>query len=147
GQDGPRRYRAGVVARPVVFLHIGAPKTGTTYLQNILFSNRTALRRDGLLYPGNAVRSHFWASQDLRDMAFHGYVEPQVSGAWDRLVGEIRNFGGAAIIDHEILAAASAAQIDRALADLDFADVHIVLTARDIARQLPAAWQERIKNR
>jgi hypothetical protein len=130
-----------------VYLHIGAPKTGTTYLQNILFTNRAALRRNGLLYPGNAVRSHFWASQDLREIAFHGHVEPQVSGAWNRLVDQIRGYGGPAVIDHEILAATSAAQIDRALADLDFADVHIIFTARDIARQLPAAWQERIKNR
>lgn len=143
----PSAYRARVRERPAVFLHIGAPKSGTTYLQNILSANRPALRRNGLVYPGNNVRSHFWASQDLREMAFHGHVEPQVTGAWARLVGEIRNFGGDGVIDHEILAAASEAQIDRALDDLDFADVHVVFTARDIARQLPAAWQERIKNK
>lgn len=130
-----------------MFIHVGAPKTGTTYLQNILFANRAALRRSGMLYPGDAVRSHFWASQDLREMAFHGHVEPQVSGAWQRMVAEIRAFDGTALIDHEILGGASAAQIDRAMTDLGFADVHIIFTARDIARQLPAAWQERIKNR
>ena len=131
----------------MVFLHIGAPKTGTTHLQSILFTNRAALRRTGLLYPGNAVRSHFWAAQDLRESAFHGYVDPQVSGAWRRLVDEVRSHRGNAIIDHENFASASAAQVDRALGDLDFADVHLVFTARDIARQLPAAWQERMKNR
>jgi hypothetical protein len=31
--------------------------------------------------------------------------------------------------------------------DLDFADVQVVFTARDMARQLPAAWQEWLKNR
>lgn len=133
--------------QPAVYLHVGAAKTGTTYVQNILFTNRAALRNAGLLYPGNAVRSHFWASQDLREMAFHGHVEPQVTGAWDRMIDDIRTFGGRAVIDHEILAAASADQIDRALADLAFAEVHIVFTARDIARQLPAAWQERVKNK
>ncbi|MDT4916727.1 MAG: hypothetical protein QOH89_1427, partial [Pseudonocardiales bacterium] len=133
--------------RPTVYLHIGAPKTGTTYLQNILFRNRAALRRDGLLYPGDAVRSHFWAAQDLRRMAFHGYAEPQVDGAWRRLIEDIRRFGGNSVLDHELLAGASADQIDEALADLDFADVRIVFTARDLARQLPAAWQERVKNR
>ena len=131
----------------MVFLHIGAPKTGTTYLQSILFTNRAALRRRGLLYPGNAVRSHFWAAQDLRETAFHGYADPQVSGAWSRLVDEVRNHGGNAIIDHENFASASTAQVERALTDLEFADVHLVFTARDIARQLPAAWQERMKNR
>jgi hypothetical protein len=133
--------------RPTVFLHIGAPKSGTTYLQNILFNNRAALRADGLLYPGSAMSSHFWASQDLREMAFKRHVEPWVPGAWDRLVDEIRAWPGSSVIDHEMLAAATGAQIDRALADLDFADVHLVWTSRDIARQLPAAWQERLKNR
>lgn len=140
-------YRARVPERPAVFLHIGAPKSGTTYLQNILFANRRELRRNGLVYPGNNVRSHFWASQDLRGMAFHGHVEPQVTGAWGRMVDDIRNFDGNGIIDHEILGAASEAHIDQALADLDFADVHVIFTARDIARQLPAAWQERVKNK
>ncbi len=130
-----------------MYLHIGAPKTGTTYLQSILFRNRAELRRDGLLYPGKAVRSHFWASQDLRRMAFHGHVEPQVDGAWRRLVDEIRDFSGTSVIDHELLAGASPDHVDQALRDLAFADVRLVFTARDIARQLPAAWQERLKNR
>lgn len=140
-------YRARVRERPAVFLHIGAPKSGTTYLQNILFANRRELRRNGLVYPGDNVRSHFWATQDLRGMAFHGHVEPQVTGAWTRMINEIRSFGGNGVIDHEILGAASEEQIDRALDDLDFADVHVIFTARDIARQLPAAWQERVKNK
>jgi hypothetical protein len=140
-------YRARVHERPAVFLHIGAPKSGTTYLQNILFANRRELRRNGLAYPGNNVRSHFWASQDLREMAFHGHVEAQVNGAWTRMVNDIRGSGCNGVIDHEILGAASEAQIDRALADLDFAEVHVIFTARDIARQLPAAWQERVKNK
>jgi hypothetical protein len=50
------------------------------------------------------------------------------------------------VVDHESLAGASRKQVERAIEDLDFADVHIVYTARDVARQLPAAWQERIKN-
>jgi hypothetical protein len=136
-----------VAARPVVFLHIGAPKTGTTYLQNVLLDNRAALRRDGLLYPGRAERSHFWASLDLRGVAFQGHVEPGMRDAWPRLVREIRKFSGSAIISHEMLAGASVPQIERAVSDLSFADVHVIWTGRDLARQLPAAWQERLKNR
>ncbi len=34
-----------------LFLHIGHPKTGTTSIQNFLLANRTALRKDGILYP------------------------------------------------------------------------------------------------
>ena len=133
--------------RPSVFIHIGAPKTGTTYLQAILFKNREALRGDGVLYPGDAIRSHFWASLDLRDASFMAHVDPNVPGAWRRLVAEARAWPRTSVIDHETFAEARQAHIDQALADLDFADVHVIWTARDIVRQLPAAWQESIKNR
>ena len=37
---------------PVVFLHIGAMKTGTTYLQQVLIQNKEALADHGYLFPG-----------------------------------------------------------------------------------------------
>ncbi|HET6877167.1 MAG TPA: hypothetical protein VFH38_06530 [Jatrophihabitans sp.] len=132
--------------RPPVYFHIGAPKTGTTFLQYVLSKNRARLRADGVLYPGTAL-SHFWASQDLRESAFGGHPDPHVPGSWDRLVREIRSWSGPAVIDHESFGKARSEVIDRALGDLDFAEVHIVYTARDLARQIPAIWQERIKNR
>lgn len=132
--------------RPPVFFHIGAPKTGTTFLQSVLSNNRARLRAEGVLYPGSTP-SHFWASQDLRDSTFGGHPDPHVPGSWERLVREIKGWGGPAIIDHESFGKARAEVIDQALGDLDFADVHVVYTARDLARQLPAIWQERVKNR
>jgi hypothetical protein len=132
--------------RPIVYMHIGAPKTGTTYLQNVLHNNRPALRRAGLLYPGTGT-AHFWASLDLRGAGFRGHFDPHVPGSWNRIVTEVRRWRGRSLIDHESFGAATAAQIDRALEDLSFAEVHLIYTARDLARQLPAAWQERIKNR
>jgi hypothetical protein len=131
--------------RPKVYFHIGAPKTGTTYLQRVMHENRPALRRAGLLYPGTQ-HAHFWASQDLRERRFRGYTDAHVRGAWDRLVKEIRGWPARSLIDHESFASANREAIDRALADLEFAEVHLVFTARDLARQLPATWQERIKN-
>lgn len=133
--------------RPTVYLHIGAPKTGTTYLQQVVFQNRAALRRNGLLYPGRSPRAHFLASQDLRNWRFQGYEDPEMAGAWNRLVAEARKFPGRTLISHESLGSAAKAHVDRAMEDLGFAEVHLVFTARDMARQLPAAWQERIRNR
>jgi hypothetical protein len=132
--------------RPTVFVHIGAPKTGTTFLQSVLFENRAALRRAGLLIPGRTTRSHFRAAQDLRGSTFKGYAEPGVAGSWARLVKQVRRWPRTSVISHEIFAAATEQAVDRALADLEFADVHVIWTARDLARQLPAAWQERLKN-
>lgn len=133
--------------RPVVYFHIGGHKTGTTYLQGVLWKNRAELRRAGLLYPGRHAASHVWACHDLRGAAFNEYRAPQAEGAWQRLVGEIREWGGAAVIDQEMFSLASPEDIARAIHDLEFADVQVVFTARDMARQLPAAWQEWIKNR
>ena len=48
-----------------VFLHIGLPKTGTTYLQSVLWESRAALARDGYLLPGSGHREHLWAALDL----------------------------------------------------------------------------------
>lgn len=130
---------------PQVFVHIGAPKTGTTYLQRVLHANRAALRQAGLLYPGTQ-QAHFWASQDLREKKFRGHLDAHVPGAWDRLVREISGWPHRSLISHETFSAASRQAVNRALADLDFAEVHVVFTARDLARQLPATWQERVKN-
>jgi hypothetical protein len=130
----------------VVFFHIGGHKTGTTYLQNVLWRNRAQLRRDGMLYPGWHKASHIWANFDLRKTSFYDYRAPQVEGAWGRLVQEMRDWHGPAIISQEMFSLASSAHIRRALRDLDFADVHVVFTARDMARQLPAVWQEWVKN-
>ncbi len=129
------------------YLHIGAPKTGTTYLQAVLFRNRGRLRQRGVLYPGDHADAHFRATLDLRGLRFGGYDDPGVQGAWDRLVGEVRAFGGeSVIVSHELLAGAPTELVDRALDDLGDAELHVVLTARDLGRQVPAVWQEMVKN-
>jgi hypothetical protein len=136
-----------VQERRVVFFHIGGHKTGTTYLQNVLWQNRVELRAAGTLYPGTHPASHVWANFDLRETGFRGYRPRQVNGAWDNLVAEIRAWQGPSIIDHEMFSLAKPAHIERAISDLAFAEVQVIFTARDMARQLPAAWQEWLKNR
>ena len=49
-----------------VFLHVGLPKTGTTYVQTVLWRNRAALAEQGLVYPGPRRREHMWASMVVR---------------------------------------------------------------------------------
>jgi hypothetical protein len=142
-----RKVQMSEQARPPVFIHVGAPKSGTTFLQRMLWHNRDALRRDGFFYPGDHFYSHVWATFDLRETTFKGHRDPKSFGAWKRMVDQIREFGGPAIIDQELLSGAFPHQIGRAKHDLSFADVHIVYTLRDMARTLPAAWQEWVKNR
>jgi hypothetical protein len=132
-----------------VYLHVGAPKTGTTYLQSVLWKNRRLLREDGILYPGEHHLFHTHAALNLREIhgEFAGYRNPAVPGAWRRLAAEARDWDGTVLVSQELFSPAEPAHIERALESLDFADVHIIYTARDLARQVPAAWQEDLKNR
>ncbi len=72
-----------------VFWHIGLPKTGTTYLQDVLWSNREGqLRRSGLLLPGTGHREHLGAALEVQEkdlqrrdpLGPRGMPEPAVSG-------------------------------------------------------------------
>ncbi|MUN42027.1 hypothetical protein [Actinomadura litoris] len=131
----------------MVYLHVGAAKSGTTYLQNVLWHNRERLRGDGLLYPGGDSASHVRAAFDLRETFFGGAADLSVRGAWPALVEEARAWHGDVILSQELFAPATQEEVARALADLGFLDVHVVFTARDLARQIPAHWQEDVKNR
>jgi len=132
-----------------VLLHVGTPKTGTSYLQDVLFRNRRTLARSGLLYPADRFDAHFLAALDLMRLPWGG-LEAEAVGAWDRLAAQVREHHGTAIISHEILATASRAQAGRALESLGHgsgAEVHLVLSVRDLVRQIPAEWQENVKHR
>lgn len=130
-----------------VYVHVGTPKSGTTYLQELLWRNRDSLRAAGLLYPGDRPDLQFLATLDLLERRFHGQLDPAAPGAWDRVAAEVRAWGRTAVISHEMLAAAKPAMVRRALESLGEAEVHVVCTARDLARQVPAVWQEDVKNR
>lgn len=122
-----------------VFLHVGVPKSGTTYLQTAMWHNRKALVAQGFLYPGARRMEHFHASQDIRS-------RPEVStGAWERLRSEVGSWSGNALISHEFFSMAGANRARAAVRQLEPAEVHVVLTARDYVRQFPAVWQEALK--
>jgi hypothetical protein len=128
-----------------VLLHIGTPKTATTYLQDILFRNRDVLERHGVHYPAAHFDDHFRAALDLTRREWGG-LEDEVAGAWDELAARARSLSGTVIISNEILAGATAEQAARAVGSFGDAEVHLVLTVRDLARQIPAEWQETVKH-
>ena len=132
-----------------VLLHVGTPKTGTSYLQDVLFRNQRRLADAGIRYPADRFDAHFLAALDLMRLPWGG-LETEAIGAWDRLAADVRAWSGTSIVSHEILATASRAQAGRALASLghgDDAEVHLILSVRDLVRQIPAEWQENVKHR
>ena len=131
-----------------VFLHIGEPKTGTTFLQQVMWSNRAELAAQGVVLPGHHGQDHFRASQDLRGIEKLA-SDPAGSwtGEWEILAQQARQAPKAAVISHELFSAADAGQAGRAVASLQPAEVHVVITVRDMASLLPAEWQETVKHR
>lgn len=131
-----------------VYLHVGVPKTGTTHLQDVLWRHRTELLTAGVCYPLTRREEHFAAAMDLRQAAWGGRRNPAWQGTWDRLAGTARSSPApTAVLSSELLAAATEAQAGRAAGSFGDADVHVVLTVRDLARQLPSGWQEQVKHR
>jgi hypothetical protein len=129
-----------------VFLHVGLPKTGTTYLQTLLWHNRDELRRQGILLPGESSRQHLWASGVVREDPKIDRRGPDARHAWDRLVAEINAWDGTAIVSHEFFASVSAEQAKRAVTALTGAETHVVVTARETLSLVTARWQEFVKN-
>jgi hypothetical protein len=130
-----------------VFIHLGLPKTATTYLQTIVWGSRDRLRADGVLLPGDERRDHLWASRVVREDPNLAKHPERHRTAWKRLVEELAAWDGDGLVSHEFFAAASPRQARQMMADLAPADVHLVATAREPLGLFTASWQESLKNR
>ncbi|MGI8433389.1 MAG: hypothetical protein ACR2LE_01400 [Nocardioidaceae bacterium] len=131
-----------------VFFHVGAPKTGTTYLQNVLFQNRDELAARGVLYPYEDRGQSFRSMQDFRGAGWGGGRADEFAGEWDRVAASSREWqGSTVIVSNELLGGASPERIARGLASVQPAEIHVVFSARDFARQLVSDWQEHVKHK
>lgn len=130
-----------------LFLHIGLAKTGTTFLQAVLAENRPRLREAGFIYPYVRNEGMFHAAVEVRrEYDRWGLPAAEIDGTFDALLTKARDFGGTAVISHEILAGADEEQIAWVASRLEGFELHLVVTVRDLARLLPAHWGEAVKN-
>jgi hypothetical protein len=133
--------------RPRLVLHVGLPQSGTTFLQRSLAANAEALGDRGVHYPVASEDLMFRAALDVRgNHKAWGRRRKDVEGAWDDLVAHARAHVGTTVISHDLLAGACGRRIDAALSMLKGLDVHVVVTARDPARQLVSAWQRSVEH-
>lgn len=123
-----------------VVLHVGAMKSGTSYLQSLLFDNRAALAARGVCVPGETGGDQIKAVRAL----IGGDADDR--GPWTRMVAEVGRAAGPALISMEHLGPMRPARIRRVVADLAPARVEVVLTARDLNRTIVSMWQETIQN-
>jgi len=129
-----------------VFIHIGLPKTATSYLQTIVWGNRDRLRQAGVVVPGSRRADHLWASREVRDDPHQQRAPELHRTAWTRLRRELSSSSGTGLISHEFFAAASARQAREMVTALGDTEVHVVVTAREPLGLFTASWQESLKN-
>lgn len=131
-----------------VYLHVGSPKTGTTFLQEVLWSQKELAKEQGLLLPLEAFFDHYLATLAVRDIEPQPQDVERAAGVWGRIVEASHEWDGDVLVSHELFAPATAEQAERAIAAFGpDAEVHLVLTVRDLVRQIPAEWQEHVKHR
>ena len=130
----------------VVFLHIGAMKSGTTFLQSLMSANKSQLLAAGCLFPGASWLSQVRAAQDIVGAGKDPRLRAASAGAWEVLVREIAGHPGAAVVSMEFLSFAGSRRVRRMLASLAGTEVHLVLTVRDATATIPAHWQDLVRN-
>lgn len=130
----------------MIYLHIGAMKTGTTYVQSLLMENREQLAAAGFLVPGEHWVDQLHAVRDVLGGGL-GYPEvgPKSKGAWPVLAREMLEADAASIVSMEFLSFADPRRARRVVASLAPSDVHVVLTVRDLTATIPALWQTNVR--
>ena len=131
---------------PRLYLHVGFTKTGTSYLQSVLRQSPDELRAQGLeLVPGSPTATH-QLMLDVTGRYRPGEDPPAVGRAVERLPGHLAaSTTPRALLTSESLAAADDAQVGRLLAACGSHEPHLLLTVRDLARQIPSSWQQRLR--
>lgn len=133
--------------KPVMYLHVGLPKTGTTTLQSRFVDSRPALALTGFQYPFVRGDGMFHAAVELLGWHEHWGLKPKdIDGTWARFCERARHFDGPTLVSHEIFGRLQPHHVARAMEETHGIEVHVIVTARDLARQVPAVWQERVKN-
>ncbi|MDH4147003.1 MAG: hypothetical protein OEY23_17740 [Acidimicrobiia bacterium] len=130
---------------PIVRLHIGAMKTGTTYVQQMLAANAVMLKESGVLYP-MPWPSQVAATRDALGLKGGDFKGP-VTGSWDAMLERIHSWDGPEVVmSMEFLSFADPEGAKKVVTDLAPCQVEVVLGARDLARTVPAQWATAVRN-
>jgi hypothetical protein len=132
---------------PRTYVHIGLQKTGTSYLQSVFWQSQDELAAQGLAMLPGSKRATFRVMLDVRGREAGGIA------ALDRRLAALREAAGRPgaptryLLTEESLAPATAEQVRRLVEHLAGTEVHVVLTVRDLARQVPSVWQQKVTAR
>jgi hypothetical protein len=127
-----------------VVLHVGAMKSGTSYIQSLLFANQANLADQGVLVPGTTWQDQVKGVTDV--LGRLKGEDGDTTGSWRRLLDEMGAWDGTAVVSMEFLGPIAPAKIATVVDSLRPAQVSVVLSARDLNRSIAAMWQETIQN-
>ena len=127
-------------------LHIGSMKSGTSFIQNVLGDNKDRLAEQGVLFPGPRWKFQVKAVQDLIGHGGPDQDPIDPAGPWQSVVDEVSAWPGTAVISMEFLGPRNPQKIAQIKSSFPDTDVEAVLTARDLARNIPAMWLESMQN-
>jgi hypothetical protein len=133
---------------PLLYLHVGLMKTGTTFLQSLCKDNAADLAEQGIYYPaGPDAPSQRHAVWDLVGRRAKGARDDRITGQWKALTDSVaRAAEPTVLLSEEYLASANVRLARRVVAGFPDREVHVLVTARDLGRVLASAWQEDVKN-
>src|SRR5680860_373830 len=130
------------------YVHVGLPKTGTSYLQSIFFQSQDALARQDLTMLPGTTAATFHLHLDLRGQLREGMdPRPAFTAMKRRPRQAARVPTSRALMTQELFAGAGPKHVARLVEALPGWEIHLVITLRDLGRQLASAWQQRIKAR
>lgn len=127
-----------------VLLHVGAMKSGTSFIQVRMAANQEALAKQGVLFPGDGWRDQVLAVTDVLGHKREGPVSKE--GRWQRLVDEANAWSGTVVVSMEFLGPAKPQNIRKVVQSFPDSHVEAVMTVRDLGRSIPAMWQETVQN-
>lgn len=131
-----------------VYIHVGPNKTGTTYVQGMLMVNRQQLADQGMLFPMKNLRAQGRAIHDVLGHERIPSTGRSVKGEWDNLAANLAAWDGpSAVMSYEMLSSLRPAAIAGLRKTLGDYQVHVVYTARDLARVAPAMWQTALRSK
>jgi hypothetical protein len=128
-------------------VHIGFDKTGTTSLQGAFHRDRDRLRALGVIYPGSE-RYHKSAGVAVTEARGNTGDRPVSMRDWEDLVADVAAAPAEArvFVSSEWLCRATDEQARRVVTELGGPRVHVVATIRPLAKILPSAWQQYVKD-
>ena len=133
----------------ILYLHIGGPKTGSTFLQSVFRTNRSTLLEMGIHYP---------AGNEYPDATPTSWTSGNGDGilgspeAFAKALEEIRNYPGSSMLysheglRNEVCKAEKVSFMPAIAREYGFSRIKVLFFVRDPVAYTVSVWQQLVKN-